>query len=326
VSEFLAAEAAGGVVLLAATVVALAWANSPWRSSYAELWSHEVSLGVRLDLRHWINEGLMTLFFLVVALEIRRELREGELRERRAAALPICAALGGMVAPAAVYLLVTAGSDGTRGWGIPMATDIAFAVAAVSALGRRVAPSVRVFLLALAIVDDIGAIVVIAVFYGGTEGWAVLAAVVVALVLPKPIAATVERRLHPWTGFVVVPLFALANAGLYLGGGVFHDAVATPITWGVVLGLVVGKPLGIVGASALAVRLRVGVLPAGAGWRQLLGAAAIAGIGFTVSLFIAGLAFTDPSDAAAATVGVLTGSLVAAAMGALVLTFWSPKT
>ena len=345
--RFLHDEAAGGAALVVATVVALVWANVD-PAGYEDVWHG------KLDLRHWVNEGLMAVFFFVVGLEVRRELLHGELR--RTATLPVAAALGGMVVPAALYLVVAGG----RGWGIPMATDIAFALGVLALLGRRVPAGLKLFLLTLAVVDDIGAVVVIALAYSqGIElvpllvalvllaaaastgrPWpsvllavgvwaalldsgvhATLAGVAAAFVIPA--GQEVEERIHPWTSFVVVPVFALANAGVELDVGA---AFESSVTWGVLVGLMVGKPLGIVAASWLAVRLRLAELPRDMGWPHVVGGGALAGIGFTVSLFVAGLAFETEGPADAAKVAILVASAGAAALGVLLLTFWRPKT
>jgi NhaA family Na+:H+ antiporter len=400
--EFLDTEAAGGLVLLAAAAVALVWANSPWAGAYQALWSTELAFEVgrwtlALDLRHWVNDGLMALFFFVVGLEVKRELAVGELRSLRNAALPALAALGGMVLPVLVFVALNAGGEGLRGWGIPMATDIAFALGVLALFGSRVPAGLKVLLLSVAIVDDIGAIIVIAAFYSGGLAWAPLGVVVgllaviavlrrvgvlwwplhvllgvgvwlatyasgvhatiagVALGLLMPtrplvrhlsvslgdgdmeLSALVVRwvkqhvqetisaaerlahTLHPWTSLAVVPTFALANAGVPLSRASLAAAVGSPITAGVVLGLVVGKLVGISGAAWLAVRLRIGALPKDVGGRQVVAVAAVAGIGFTVSLFIASLAYPDPALQDQARVGILAGSLLAAAVGALLL-------
>ena len=403
---FLQTEVAGGLVLLAATLVALAWANSPFHGSYEALWHTElrISIGsfeVAEDLRHWVNDALMALFFFVVGLEIKRELVAGELSDRRNAALPAIAALGGMVLPALFYLLFNAGGDASGGWGIPMATDIAFAMGVLAVLGSRVPPGLKIFLLSLAIVDDIGAILVIALFYSGglATGWlgvaaglvvlvialrrmnvywvpvyvvigtgvwfatfesgvhATIAGVVLGLLTPaRPsdpggfsdvveeasklpeepdahslrvirlqadqvvsVAERLEHLLHPWTSFVVVPLFALANAGLKIDLSTLGEAATSRVSLGIVLGLVAGKVAGVSGASWIAVKAGWGTLPSGVGWRHLLGASAVAGIGFTVSLFIAGLAFDAPILAANAKLGVFLGSLGAGILGAALL-------
>jgi NhaA family Na+:H+ antiporter len=400
--DFLHTEAAGGVVLLVAAAVALVWANSPFQDSYAELWHTHLSISLGdhtldLDLQEWVNDGLMTIFFLVVGLEIKRELVEGELREPRRAAMPAIAALGGMVVPALIYTAINAGGDAADGWGIPMATDIAMAVGVLSLLSRRVPPTLKLFLLALAIVDDIGAIVVIAVFYSsgiepaalgvaavllvlvalakwagvrhmtvyfvlGLGLWlaveesgvhATLVGVILGLMAPtRPIrqrrlideeALTdlssaeaahetavlaresvsvvewLEHLIHPWTSFVILPLFALANAGIPLSREALSDAASSPITLGVVLGLVVGKLVGVTAFTWLAARLGLGVLPAGATWRDIVGVAALAGIGFTVSIFITGLAFADVARQNEAKVGILVASALAAGLGSLIL-------
>ncbi|HVF75337.1 MAG TPA: Na+/H+ antiporter NhaA [Acidimicrobiales bacterium] len=354
VTRFLHAEAAGGVVLLVAAAVALVWANSPWDHGYHSVFNH--------DVQHWVNEGLMTVFFFVVGLEIKRELVAGELREWRTAAVPAVAAVGGMVVPALFYVVVAR----DRGWGIPMATDIAFAVGLMALLGRRVPGSLKLFLLTLAVVDDIGAILVIALFYSagvkplfllgaaaavalvfvvrnrpvlalvaGVLVWAALynsgvhatlAGVVVGLMLPQATVEGLEDRLHPWSAFLVVPLFALANAGVRLDSESIGNAVESPIAIGVVLGLVVGKPVGIALASWAAVRSGLGTLPRGASWPQLIATGAVAGVGFTVSLFVTGLAFPDPAVAATAIVGVLAASALSAVLGIAGLTFWGTKT
>ena len=363
--EFLDTEAAGGLVLLAATTVALLVANSAWSSAYEALWRTELAVEVgqwtlALDLRHWVNDGLMALFFFVVGLEIKRELAVGELHSLRNAALPVIAALGGMVLPALVFLAVNLGGDGARGWGIPMATDIAFALGVLALFGSRVPAGLKLLLLSVAIVDDVGAILVIAAFYSAGLAWgpltmavgllaviallhrlgvvwwpihvllgvgvwlatyasgvhATIAGVALGLLMPtRPLV----RRLHPWTSLAVVPLFALANAGVPLSRPSLAAAVGSAVTFGVVAGLVVGKLVGISGAAWLAVRLGIGALPEGVSGRQVRAVAAVAGIGFTVSLFIASLAYPNPALGDQARVGIVAGSLLAAAIGAVLL-------
>ena len=329
--DFLAAEAAGGAVLLVAAAVALVWANSPWKASYNDLWTTRLSIGLgdhvlALDLRHWVNEGLMTVFFFVVGLEIKRELVEGELRQPRQAALPAIAAVGGMVVPAVIYALINLDGAGSRGWAIPMSTDIAIAVGVLSLLGRRASPGLKLFVLAVAIVDDIGAIAVIAVFYGGGVSAAILGAVL-GLLVParrrRPGAASMAERLehafHPWSSFVVIPIFALANAGIGVSVSALRDAGSSSVSLGVVLGLVIGKFIGVLGASWLAIRVGIGTVPGDVRMRDLLGGAAVCGIGFTVSIFVAGLAFTDAHLIEQAKVGILAASVVSAVVGAAIL-------
>ena len=419
--EFVHDEAFGGILLLACALVALGWANSPWRQSYADLWDAKVTLGtVQLNLtetlKHWVNDGLMAIFFFVVGLEIKREVLVGELASPRRAALPAVAALGGVFVPAALYLLVNGGRIGSEGWGIPMATDIAFALGVMALLGDRVPLALKVFLTALAIVDDILAVLVIALFYTAGVDWSALAAgggVLVLLVLANRLGlrqiwvygalglalwvavfesgihATVagvllamtipartrldpdrflrrgrrlldrfdqagehgesvltngarqealaeledavegasaplqrlEHALHPLVAFAIVPVFALANAGVTIEGSL-ADAVGNRITLGVVLGLVLGKQLGITLAAWLAVRLRLTDLPEGIALRQIYAAGWLAGIGFTMSLFVADLAFADAGEAdrlTAAKIGILIASLVAGGVGWLLL-------
>jgi Na+:H+ antiporter, NhaA family len=370
--EFVSVEALGGIALLGGTLVALAWANAS--PSYFDFWHRHLTVGVAdfsitEDLRHWVNDGLMAVFFFVVGLEIKRELVTGELRDPRRALLPGIAAVGGMVVPALVFLAFNPSGPASDGWGIPMATDIAFAVGVLTLLGSRVPPSLRLFLLTLAIVDDIGAIIVIAVFYSGgiSRAWlagaaamlllffvlqrlriqhplayvlpavvlwvctfesgvhATIAGIALGLLAPakrfhgRPVIDQLEHHLHPWTSFLVVPVFALANAGVQLGSGELRDAAASSLTWGVVAGLVIGKAVGISGAVVAAVRLRLTPLPDGVGVRHVAGVAILAGIGFTVSLFIADLSFGGTGRLSSAKVGVLAGSLVSGTLGALVL-------
>jgi NhaA family Na+:H+ antiporter len=413
--RFLRIEAASGIVLLVTTVVALAWANSPWASSYVQLWGTPV--GFRFGgfvferpLDWFVNDVLMAVFFFVVGMEIRRELHHGELSEWRRAVLPAAAALGGMIAPALLYLVLARGPAIRAGWGVPMATDIAFAVGILTLLGRRVPPALRVLLLALAVIDDLGAIVVIALFYSpgialggllvaaagvggiyvlqrlgvrsraafllpGVVAWAgiyaagvhpTIAGVLVGFATPvrawlgpegflqhlqeevghltRRSAAELEvhelelsrRRvgaasrealspsegliaaLHPWVAFCIMPLFALANAGVSLDGLVL-DASGWKVASGVAIGLVVGKPIGVLAAIWLATRLRIGTLPIGLDRAHLLVLGVVAGVGFTMSLFIAQLAFHGAgATLAAAKLGVLTAS-AAAGLLALVL-------
>ncbi len=375
-AHFLHAESTGGIALLVATAVAMVWANSPLSDAYADLWHADLRLGIGSfsrteDLRHWVNDGLMTVFFLVVGLEIKRELVVGELRDRRTVALPALAALGGMVVPALIYTAINLGGDGEpRGWAVPMATDIAFCVGVMALLGDRVSSSVKLFLLTLAIVDDIGAILVIALFYGGdlsvapllgcvvllaaygamhrraVPGWPAYAVVGVAAwvaLLASGVHATLagvalglltrtdgrpgqespveraERLLHPWSTLLVVPVFALANAGLSLSGDDVRSAVSSPVAVGVAVGLVVGKLVGVLGATWVGHRTGLGALPTGVSWGEITGVAALAGVGFTVSLFVTGLAFDDAAAERDATLGILAGSLVAAVLGAVIL-------
>ncbi|HTT93554.1 MAG TPA: Na+/H+ antiporter NhaA [Solirubrobacterales bacterium] len=367
--EFLRAEAAGGLALLLGSVAALLWVNVVDAGSYASFWGTQVKLGIggasiEESLGHWVNDGLMTLFFFLISLEIKRELVTGELRHPKRAALPIIAALGGIVVPIAIFLAVTSG-DHASGWGIPMATDAAFAIGVLALLGDRVSEGVKLLLLTIAVVDDVAAIGVIAVAYTDhlSLGWlavaiggllvvaamrllgvgrtlayvplgilvwvatlesgvhATLAGVALALLTPavpvggRDVLGDLEHRLHPWVNLGILPLFALANAGVRLSGGELSDATGRKIALAVALGLVVGKFLGIAGATLAALRLKLGALPSGVDRRGLLGAAALGGIGFTVSLFITPLAYDDPLLAGAAKLGILGGSVVAATIG-----------
>jgi NhaA family Na+:H+ antiporter len=415
-------EAAGGVVMLAAAAVALLWANSPWSESYVDLWQTplRIELGGLLHLDHlslqaWVNDALMTLFFLLVGLEIKREAVHGDLRDLRSVTLPVTAAVGGMVVPAAIYAIINQGGPGADGWAVPMATDIAFAVGIVTLLGNRVPLASKIFLLTLAVADDIGAIAVIAIFYTGdlAVGWLMLAAVALAVVfvlrradvqslapylavgafawlalLESGVHATLvgvalglltpawplrsprrfpqqarrvvdrveaayydriltqaefeeneeqfhelaqlsrysisplarlERALSPWVAYVVVPLFAVANAGVAISGEAVRGIVSDPVTSGVILGLLVGKAAGVFGATALAVRLGLGPLPAGTTWRHMFGLATVAGVGFTVALFVTSLSFGNPAITDAAKIGILVGSTLAGLTGYAIL-------
>ncbi|HUR49128.1 MAG TPA: Na+/H+ antiporter NhaA [Acidimicrobiales bacterium] len=335
VREFLQTETAGALVLLLAAVAALVWANSPVSSSYDRFWTYELRIDIGmihrgLAPRHFVNEGLMAIFFFVVGLEIKREFVAGELHNWRRAALPALAALGGMIAPSLVYLMFNFGGPGGRGWGIPMATDIAFAVGVLALLGRRVPPSLRIFLLTLAVVDDVGAIVVMAVAYATVTGLIPLVAAMAALCIPAPpgkaggsprglLVQRLQQLLHPLASFLVMPLFALANAGVSFEANSLRAPGAPSVFMGVVLGLVLGKLVGISALSWIAIRLGLGELPDGVGFRQLFGAAAVAGIGFTVSLFIAQLAFAAPELVSAAKLGVLLSSVLASVVGFVLL-------
>jgi NhaA family Na+:H+ antiporter len=373
--DYLHAEAAGGLVLLAATAIALGWANSPLAGAYQAIWTWKVTVGIgglaiTEDLRHWVSDGLMTLFFFVVGLEIKRELATGELRRPRLTAAPALAAVGGMLVPAAVFLALNGGGEGARGWGVPVATDTAFALGILALLGSRVPATAKLFLLTLAIIDDVLAITTVAVFYstdvslgwlavaaGGLVGvaamrrsgvaaiaaylpvgllvWlatlnsgvhATIAGVALGLATPaypvggRRVLEELEHRLHPVSGYLVVPLFALANAGLPLGANALAAAAASPVAWGVALGLVAGKLVGISVASLAAVRLGVGTLPEGLGARHVVGLAALAGIGFTVSLFITELAYPTRELVDLAKTGILAGSLLSGLLGTLLLT------
>jgi Na+:H+ antiporter, NhaA family len=416
--DFAQKQSSGGILLIIATVVALMWANSPWAESYAGLWQTKLTVGlgefsISKDLTHWINDGLMAVFFLVVGLEIKREVLVGELSSTRSAVLPVAAALGGAVVPALIYVAINAGTEGAAGWGIPMATDIAFALGVLALLGERAPVGLKVFLTALAIVDDIVAVLVIAVFYTTEISWsalglgglflaalivanligvgrtlvyallgiglwlafllsgvhATIAGVLLAFTVPassfinpgaflersryvldrfeqagekgedvltneerqaalhalnhatyklEPPLHELEHALHPWVVFAIMPLFALANAGVPLGASI-AETLTSPVTLGIVTGLVIGKQLGITLFAWLAVKSGVSELPTGISWRQVYGAGWLAGIGFTMSLFISDLAFSDSSLVGAAKLGILAASLLAGVAGWTIL-------
>jgi Na+:H+ antiporter, NhaA family len=371
-------EATGGILLICAAALALLLSNSVFSGFYDSLLSVPVvvqigALSIDKPLLLWINDGLMAIFFFLVGLEIKRELCEGELSTWQQASLPAIAALGGMVVPALIYLAINRSDPvAVHGWAIPAATDIAFALGVLALLGNRVPVALKVFLLALAILDDLGAIVIIAIFYTedlsflslsiamlgacillflnwrgvkriapyllvGLVMWicilksgvhATLAGVVVALAIPlhgrridspSPLKQ-LENTLHPWVVFGVMPIFAFANAGVSLQGLTLGDLLA-PIPLGIALGLFVGKQLGIMGFAWAGQRLRLCRLPKGIGWRHMYGVAVLAGIGFTMSLFIGTLAFNDAERARDVRLGVLSGSLLSALTGYLILRF-----
>ncbi len=411
---FFQLEAAGGIVLLLCAAVALVWANSPAAGSYLALWEAYLTVGVgsfaiNKPVLLWINDGLMAIFFFLVGLEIKRELLDGELASPRQAALPMAAALGGMLAPAGIYAAFNAGTPYSAGWGVPMATDIAFALGVLALLGKRAPLSLKIFLSALAIVDDLGAVLVIAIFYTaqisfsylgvglgllgvswlanrlgirrtavyvvlGLGVWvmflksgvhATVAGVLLALTIPvhtrvdvplflekgramlaligghgsnkngRPSSSQreaiqglevlcegsesplqrMERALHGWVAFGIMPIFALANAGVALGGGGMGPMGENTILIGVALGLVVGKQVGVFGFAWLAVRMGLAVMPAGLTWQHIYGAACLAGIGFTMALFIANLAFSDAAMLNSAKLGILGASFVSGLLG-----------
>lgn len=371
-------EAVGGLMLMAAAAVALILSNSPPAPAYFALLEAPViirfgELAIDKPLLLWINDGLMAVFFFLVGLEIKREVMAGELSTREQAIVPLLAALGGMAVPALIYVALNAGDPkALHGWAIPAATDIAFALGVLALLGSRVPPALKVFLLAVAIIDDLGAIVIIAVFFTsnlsaealalaglgcavlvvmnargvariwiyalvGTFVWvcvlksgihATLAGVVTALAVPLRVTGATpyspleqaEHRMHPWVNFGILPLFAFANAGVDFGG-VSISQLLTPIPLGIALGLFVGKQLGVMAFTWVAIRSGLGSKPEGVSWLELYGAALLAGIGFTMSLFIGLLAFPEPQYAADIRLGVLTGSLLSAIAGYCVLRY-----
>ena len=413
--EFADRSSSGGILLIAAAVLALIWANSPWGGSYTGLWGTELSVGlgpfsIEEDLTHWVNDGLMAVFFLVVGLEIKREILVGELSSPRRAALPLAAAIGGAVLPALIYVFINSGTEGVSGWGIPMATDIAFALGVLALLGRRAPLGLKIFLTALAIVDDILAVLVIALFYTSDVSWgalgvgavflaaliaanlggvgkplpyallgiglwlcflqsgvhATIAGVLLAITVPArsfidtggflrrsrdlldrfeqagergedPVLANEERQgvlhalnkvnedvepplqelehtLHPWVVFAIMPLFALANAGVVLGED-FTSTLLNPVSVGIIIGLLLGKQLGITLFAWLAVKSGISEMPQGVTWLHIYGASWLAGIGFTMSLFISDLAFAESPLLDVAKVGILTASLIAGVAG-----------
>lgn len=416
--EFFQGQSAGGILLLICTAIALTWANSPWADDYHQLFSSQLSLAwgslvLSKDLLHWINDGLMALFFLAVGLEIKRELLAGELVEPKQALLPVAAAVGGMVFPALIYIIINPDIPAANGWGIPMSTDIAFALGILALLGERIPIGIKVFLTALAIIDDLGAVLIIALFYSGTIAWnylliaaviiiililinrmgirsllpysflglalwavvlqsgihATIAGVLLALTIParsriepdefvkstrhllnrfensctssedilgnakvhhtlgeikqvrlsiEPPLQRIEHAVHPWVSFLIMPLFALANAGIIINSDTAL-ALISPISIGIILGLVLGKQLGITIFAWIAVRTGLAVLPEGVNWLQIHGVACLAGIGFTMSIFVASLAFPQAELLYAAKAGILIASLFSALLGICLL-------
>ena len=417
VNRFIHLEYTSGIVLLFSVIIAIIWANSAWHDLYHHIWEIDFSIGfdthiLRHPLHIWINDGLMSIFFFVIGLELKREFMDGELSTLRKAVLPMSAALGGMIVPALIYFVINRGTDADHGWGIPMATDIAFALALLSMAGKHIPSSVKVFLSALAVADDLGAVLVIAFFYtsgvdftalgiaglflivliaGNMMGirsslfylvigigvWigfllsgvhATIAGVLVAFTIPAvtridelsyssklrkltdefekeiPSNSTlttpqqhktiqhvkslsmaaetplqkIEHGLHPWVAFGIMPLFALANSGIVIGAD-FLTSIINPVSIGVTIGLVVGKFTGILFFTWLMVKTGAGALPEGANWRHITGVALLGGIGFTMSLFISGLAFKNPEFVDQAKYGILIASIVAGVMGSVVL-------
>ncbi|HEY3661962.1 MAG TPA: Na+/H+ antiporter NhaA [Chthoniobacterales bacterium] len=416
--EFARLESSGGILLIGCTIAALLWANSPWSHSYFDLWHTKLTVGfakatLSKEIHFWINDGLMAIFFLLVGLEIKREVLVGELASLQKAALPLVAAIGGMLLPAGFYFLFNRTGPGAAGWGVPMATDIAFALGVLTLLGDRVPTQLKVFLAALAIADDIGAVLVIAFFYTDQLSWislavaggfflalivmnrigarhpliyiilgiglwlgflqsgihATVAGVLLALTIPShrrinsaafldrsakileefrgaercgnEIEASAtrsaalnllatdchyaeapmlrfEHALAPWIKHAIMPIFALANAGVFLGGGVIKELVS-PISLGVICGLVLGKPLGITSFAWLAVRTRLATLPTGVNWRQVLGVGMLGGIGFTMSLFISSLAFANNAEIETAKIGILAASIASGVAGVVMV-------
>jgi NhaA family Na+:H+ antiporter len=349
---YMGTEAGGSALLLVATVVALLWANSPWSASYDTFWHTPATIAIggaelTLDLQHWVNDALMALFFLVVGLEITREVATGELRDRRSMAAPALGAVGGLVTPALVYFAFNPSGPESAGWGVVMSTDTAFVLGILALFGPRCPDRLRLFLLTIALW--------LAVQASGVH--ATLAGVVVGLLLPQrppddevfdrtrsysralheqpeperarlaalAVAATIpagsrlQHRLHRWTAYAVVPVFGLANAGVSLDGGTLRAAATSPVTLGVAVALVVGNAIGITAGAAVALRTGWGVLPGGVRWSHLMAGATLAGIGFTISLFIADLAFDDEALKDQATIGILAGSVVAAVLGIILL-------
>jgi Na+:H+ antiporter, NhaA family len=374
IKRFLKLESAAGILLVAATILALAVTNSPLALSYQTLLATPLvvkfgSLGLDKPLLLWINDGLMAVFFFLVGLEIKREILEGELSQPAQVILPASCAIGGMAAPAAIYVLLNwSDAQALSGWAIPAATDIAFALGALALLGPAATPPLKLFLLAVAIIDDLGAILIIAIFYTGSLStialllaggalillllfnllgiakpapyfivgfllWfcvlksgvhATLAGVATALFIPlesrsgERFLERLEHAVHPYVAFGILPIFAFANAGVPLGGLTLRDLLGG-VPLGIALGLFLGKQLGVFGLAAILVRAGWTRLPAGLGWTELYGLALLAGIGFTMSLFLGGLAFEDPAQAAPLRLGVLIGSIGSAVAGFAVL-------
>ncbi|MBC7464174.1 MAG: Na+/H+ antiporter NhaA [Actinobacteria bacterium] len=319
--RFFALESAGGFVLVIAASFALIMANSPFSHQYENF----------LKPAHgFINEGLMSIFFFLVGLEIRREFVQGEFQNRKAAALPVIAALGGMVTPALIYLLFNAGRSGANGWAVPMPTDIALALGALALLGSRIDTSLKIFLLTLAIADDLGSIIVLAIFYSDGLSFIKIAATIGAIVLAWiiPTGKTISldaliQAIHPWATFVVIPLFALANVGLRIDFNSLPDLITSPVTYGIIISRVVGKLVGITLFAWISVRIGIAQLPNSLTFKEISGAAALAGMGLTVSLFIADLAFAGGEVLNGIKLGLIVSAFISALIGLSILRKYS---
>lgn len=380
--DFFRHEAAGGILLVFFAAIALAWANSPMAVQYEQILHYPVKVGygelaLTKSLLHWINDGLMAIFFFVVGMEIKRELAVGELNSFKKAVLPVGAAFGGMVGPAVIYSLFNHGTANISGWGIPMATDIAFALGALSLLGSKKAPKgLAVFLAALAIADDLGAVLVIALFYTEQISWAALltamgifaalmlanrlredstalfiflgfllwlavqksgvhatiAGVLLGMAIPvrqrgdvKPMLSRLEHVLQPWVAFGILPVFALANAGVPFDVSRFGEVITSPVGIGIIAGLFFGKQLGIFGTAYIMIRLKIASLPRNVTMKQLYGVSLLGGIGFTMSIFVTSLAFKTEEVITTAKLSIIMASLLAAAAGLLVLKLQGSK-
>lgn len=416
VQQFIHTQGVSSAFLLVAAIAALVWANSPWKDSYYHIWHIELTLsGLRLPVHAWINDAMMALFFFLVGMEIKHEIVHGELSSFRRAALPICSGIGGMVVPALIFVALNHGQPSAHGWGVPMATDIAFSLGVLS-LVKGIPSELKIFLLSLAIADDIGAIAVIAIFYTDSLNlsylfvallllvvillcrkiglgrqiiyaalgfcfWlavlrsgihATIAGVILGFIMPvrssvsldefnemgsetmtefreahaagdtsranrvlgameyllqntESPADRVTRKLHDWVAFLVLPLFAFSNAGVTFSPGTWKSLLSSHLAWGVLLGLLLGKPLGVFGTCWLAVKAKIAELPGSVTWPQIAGTGVLAGIGFTVSLFISALAFNDPAQLDSAKTAVLGASLLAGVLGYLLLKRAAPK-
>jgi NhaA family Na+:H+ antiporter len=378
--EFTESEKSGGIVLLGCTILSLLIANSSLGEAYTHFWHEKVNLSfsainLNYSVEHWINDGLMTIFFVLVGLEIEREIYVGELSNFKNATLPIAAAIGGMLTPAAIHFVFNGGTPTQSGYGIPMATDIAFALGMLALLGKRVPHSLKIFLTALAIIDDLGAIIVIAVFYSSSIAWGYLGAalgifgllllfnrfnmrslfvysifgiimwycmlqsgvhatitgVLFAFALPfdkdddKNISYHLQHFLHKPVAFGILPIFALANTGIILSPGWYHHLTERN-SLGIMAGLVIGKPLGITLFSWILTKLKWGALPKRVNWKQLAGAGILGGIGFTMSIFITNLAFSDAANIQFSKISVLIASLLASVLGLIYLFFVTQPT
>lgn len=372
IRAFLEDSRATGIILFCCTILSMIITNTNVGKGYLDFWNSSVNIPGPLHfphtVLHWINDGLMAIFFFLVGMEIKRELVAGELSSFQKAILPVMAALGGMIVPAAIFSFFNVNTNFAAGWGIPMATDIAFSLGVASLLGKRMPVSLKIFLMALAIIDDLGAIVVIALFYGGDiqwiylgiavfifslvtlinyfkkgSGWlfiiagialwycvfqsgihATIAGVLTALLIPTDKLPAYEHRFHNGVNFIILPLFALANTAILLPGNLM-EVINSSLSWGIVLGLVIGKPLGITSFSWLAVKTKLGAQPSDVSWLQMLGAGLLAGIGFTMSIFIAMLAFTENEFHDVSKIAVLIASLLSMLVGLLLLSLISPR-